>query len=144
MIRDAADTLRALAPELDQRTDLDDIVAGMFATSGVADLWHTLVRIDAALVVEPCHVTGEHMPTHHLQRERVCSIQKSDMADRVAEARRGPGGTGTVEALPRRLHANCSTCHGGKEPEQEAWARREIPAPAPTGTKTRPSSRVTS
>lgn len=89
-----------------------------------------------ALAIEPCHITGEHEPDHHLRY--LCRDQQ---ARALAGLLAGLGLN--FDDLPRRLHPGCGWCH--RIPAQEryrerlratwAWAGVDIPAelaePAP-------------
>ena len=82
-----------------------------------------------ALAIEPCHITGEHEPDHHLRY--LCRDQQAAM---LAGLLAGLGLK--FDDLPRRLHDGCGWCH--RIPAQEryrerlratwAWAGIDIPA----------------
>lgn len=78
-----------------------------------------LGALDGALVLEPCHVTGMHDPTH--TPRYLCETQRADVYDRVLAA------VGMAqEAMPRRLHDNCGWCHRVPEEEQRRQQAREL------------------
>jgi len=69
-----------------------------------------------ALVITPCHVTGEHTPTHHLHNQYVCTLQSKEVLERllgVLNVR--------METLPRSPHSQCRWCDEKMEVQQQ-WA----------------------
>ncbi|MGH3405132.1 MAG: hypothetical protein ACRDRJ_21910 [Streptosporangiaceae bacterium] len=82
-----------------------------------------------ALAIQPCHITGEHEPDHHLRY--LCRDQQAAMLSGLL------AGLGLAFGdLPRRLHDGCGWCH--RIPAQEryrerlratwAWAGADMPA----------------
>lgn len=64
---------------------------------------YTRAEILSAITLEPCHVTGDHDPTH--TPFNVCSIQRSEQMQRLLVLLE------TDESdLPRRLHRHCGYC----------------------------------
>lgn len=75
-----------------------------------------LRRALGGVYLEPCHVTGQHDPSH--TGKYVCEIQRSAAFNRVVD------GLGfDVDTLPRRTHENCWWCE--RDPSMAAWAARE-------------------
>lgn len=64
---------------------------------------YTRSQILKALTLEPCHVTGEHDPTHTARY--ICRIQRSEALNRVLRL----VGVDAPD-LPRRLHQHCRWC----------------------------------
>lgn len=79
---------------------------------------YTREEILAALVLEPCHISGTHDPQH--TTKYICRDQQS-----VALARLLALLEVTVEELPRRLDPDCGWCRDGEDlPLLIAWADR--------------------
>lgn len=79
-----------------------------------------LERVRAAVYLEPCHVTGEHDPTH--TPKYVCILQLRDVAKRVLQALDVDQAT-----APRRIHGEkCYWCHKSEDAvDFETWAARD-------------------
>jgi len=71
------------------------------------------------LAIEPCHITGEHEPNHHL-KGRICNYQRGDAWRRAMVA------LGLDPENPaRKLHDDCFWCHNeesGHLLEHQKWA----------------------
>jgi hypothetical protein len=90
--------------------------------NGVAALREENARLREAVVVEPCHTTGDHDPTHTARY--VCTLQLAEIAKRVMVV------LGlTKETLPRRLHnpAKCYWCSPERKDytELQAWSNAD-------------------
>lgn len=78
-----------------------------------------------AIRLHPCHVTGQHVPNHHLVSDRVCSIQKQDLFDQILNFF-----DIKLEDIDRAVHPPaCGWCnddgHPSKHREAHAkWAAR--------------------
>lgn len=83
---------------------------------------YTRSQILEAIGLEPCHVTGEHNPTHTARY--ICGIQRSEAFNRLLRLI-----DVKIEDLPRHLHERCGWCgtHNYGSPASDlkqiqAWA----------------------
>lgn len=83
---------------------------------------YSRAEIIAALRLRPCHVTGEHNPTH--TPEFICRFQLHEaLSNLLLMLQVGD------ETLPRRLHEDCYFCdtdgrpHGTEHAERHAALR---------------------
>jgi len=73
------------------------------------------------LAIEPCHVTGEHQPDHHLTSNHICDIQRRGAWGRAMHE------LGFDHTNPRRrLHENCGWCTGPDGDLHLAWVTGEL------------------
>lgn len=97
----------------------------------IEGLWQARREIVDAIVLTPCHVSGDHNMNH--TPRAVCSYQLSDAFDRLLVFLE----MGEKD-LPRKLHdSSCHLCHKG--PQQEAlkkWARKEMVKDTPISLPT--------